>query len=216
VGVLLGQSGGTFAAAATYNSGNWLPCSVAIGDLNGDGRPDLAVANNWSTVGVLLGLSGGTFAAAATYSSGGTYPYSVAIGDLNGDGRLDLAVANSGDHGVGDNVAVLLNTLAFPLFSPHGTLFDVQPGGFMAGQLVQGTTNAFDGFNRLQVAAADYAPATQPLDLQDGSRTLVLPAQTIANLEVYREITVPSTGSQDFARTVDVFTNPTADRKSVV
>ena len=46
---------------------------MAIGDLNGDGRADLAVANTGSdNVGVLLGQAGGTFAAAATYSSGGT------------------------------------------------------------------------------------------------------------------------------------------------
>ena len=83
---------------------------------------------------------------------------------------------------------------AFPLFSPHGTLFDVQPGGFMAGQLVQGTNNAFDGLNRLQVAAVDYAPATQQPNLQDARRTLVLPPQAMADLEVHREITVPDTG----------------------
>ena len=79
-----------------------IPMSVAIGDLNGDGRADLAVANSGSgTVGVLLGQAGGTFAAAATYSSGGSNPMSVAIGDLNGDGRADLAVANYGSGNVG-------------------------------------------------------------------------------------------------------------------
>ena len=95
--MLLGQSDGTFAAAATYSSGGSYPYSVAIGDLNGDGRPDLAVANSTASnnVGVLLGQSGGTFAPAVTYSSGGIEPASVAIGDLNGDGRPDLAVANA-------------------------------------------------------------------------------------------------------------------------
>jgi hypothetical protein len=108
-------------------------------------------------------------------------------------------------------VGVLTNTLAFPLFSPHGTLFEVQPGGFMAGQLVHGTNSAFDGLNRLQVAGVDYAPAPEPLNLQDAGRTLVLAPRTIASLEVHREITVPATGSQDFARTVDVFTNSTGN-----
>ncbi len=69
------------------------PYSVAIGDLNGDGFLDLAVANSSSnTVSVLLGTGGGAFAAATLFSVGGR-PRSVAIGDLNGDGLLDLAVA---------------------------------------------------------------------------------------------------------------------------
>ena len=49
-------------------------------------------------------------------------------------------------------MGVLPNSQAFALFSPHGLLFDVQADGFMAGQLVNGSDNAFDGLNRLQVA----------------------------------------------------------------
>jgi len=122
VGVLLGQSDGTFSAPATYSSGGSNPFSVAIGDLNGDGLPDLAVANyDSNNVGVLLGQPDGTFAAAATYSSGGSNPCSVAIGDLNGDGLPDLAVANFGS----DNVGVLFGqsdgTLAGATYSSGGS-----------------------------------------------------------------------------------------------
>src|SRR5437867_3097436 len=71
------------------------PQSVAIGDLNGDGRPDLAVANGGcNTVSVLLGNGNGTVGPKNDYGTG-NYPYSVAIGDLNGDGKPDLAVANA-------------------------------------------------------------------------------------------------------------------------
>src|SRR5205823_5392127 len=67
---------------------------VAIGDLNGDGKPDLAVANLYpSTVSVLLGNGDGTFGAKTDFDGGG---YWVATGDLNGDGKPDLAVANFG------------------------------------------------------------------------------------------------------------------------
>jgi hypothetical protein len=44
------------------------------------------------------------------------------------------------------------------LTGPNGSAFDVAYGGFGAGQLVQGTSNAFDGLNRLQVGGADYTP----------------------------------------------------------
>ena len=68
---------------------------VAVGDFNGDGNLDLAVANEVSgTVAVLLGNGNGTFAAATTFSTGGSDPDSLAVGDFNGDGKLDLAVAN--------------------------------------------------------------------------------------------------------------------------
>ena len=65
--------------------------------LNGDGKPDLAVANTDSnTVSVLLNNGTGTFAAKVDYPTG-SYPDSVAVADLNGDGKPDLAVANVND-----------------------------------------------------------------------------------------------------------------------
>src|SRR2546429_36526 len=83
----------TFATAVNYGA-HTTPESVAIGDLNRDGIPDLAVANyTTGDVSVLLGVGDGTFATAVNYGAH-TTPLSVAIGDLNGDGKLDLAVAN--------------------------------------------------------------------------------------------------------------------------
>src|SRR5205807_1568483 len=89
------------------------PLSVAAGDLNGDGRPDLAVANyGANTVSVLLnttapGAATPSFAPRLDFPTG-TNPFSVAIGDLNGDGRPDLAAANCG----ANTVSVLRNTTA--------------------------------------------------------------------------------------------------------
>ena len=93
VSVLLGNGDGSFQTAVNYGAGDH-PHSVAIGDLNGDGGRDLAVANYGSnTVSVLLGNGDGSFQSTVNYGADDG-ALSVAIGDLNGDGDRDLAVAN--------------------------------------------------------------------------------------------------------------------------
>jgi len=81
------------------------PYFVAIGDFNGDGKPDLVVADYlYDTVGVLLNTGNGAFAAPVTYAVGQS-PWALAVGDFNGDGHLDLVVANANDN----TVSVLIN-----------------------------------------------------------------------------------------------------------
>ena len=74
------------------------PVSVAVGDFNGDGHLDLAVANGTVsiTVSILLGNGDGSFQRMRTYvvSNESGIASSVAVGDFNGDGKLDLAVTN--------------------------------------------------------------------------------------------------------------------------
>jgi hypothetical protein len=102
VGVLLGNGNGTFQAAQSYASGGYTAVSVAVGDFNGDGKPDLAVANQCQSsgncsngsVGVLLGNGDGTFQSAQNYGSGGNNTAAVAVSDLDEDGRADLVLAN--------------------------------------------------------------------------------------------------------------------------
>ncbi|MGA2653308.1 MAG: FG-GAP-like repeat-containing protein [Terracidiphilus sp.] len=94
--ILLGNGGGTFTQAAnspvTVGSGS---ISVAAGDFNGDGVPDLAVVNyGQNTLTILLGQGNGTFAATTTNPATGGAPSFVAVGDFNGDGVPDLAVAS--------------------------------------------------------------------------------------------------------------------------
>ena len=72
------------------------PEALALGDLNGDGFPDLIAANNGSAnISVLLGKGDGTFQPAVNYPAGQN-PIAIAISDFNGDGKLDVAIANAG------------------------------------------------------------------------------------------------------------------------
>jgi len=91
------------------------PWSVSVGDFNGDGKIDLAVANRGSdTVSVLLRNASNTGFDPKVDVATGTRPSSVSVGDFNGDGKTDLAVANYGSN----TVSVLLRNAANAGFEP--------------------------------------------------------------------------------------------------
>ena len=101
----------SFAAKVDFVTGA-NPYFVVIGDIDGDGKPELVVTNvssvsvsvlrNTSTSG---SINASSFAAKVDFTAG-FHPVTVAIGDLDGDGKPDAIVANQ----LSDNISVLRNT----------------------------------------------------------------------------------------------------------
>jgi len=111
VWIMLGNGDGTFQTAKAYVGSNVaIVRGVAAGDLNKDGKIDLAVASSDSdgfAVNILLGNGDGTFGAPLAYAAG-PFPTAVAVGDFNRDGNADLAVLSSDGGFAKGGVAVLL------------------------------------------------------------------------------------------------------------
>lgn len=123
-------SGGelSFAAKVDSSSGSSAQ-AIAVGDLDGDGKPEIAVVNSSAaTVSVLRNTSSAgtlSFAARATFTTD-LQPYSIAIGDVDGDGKFDLVTcnANGGNISVFRNTNTTIGTLSF------ATRVDFAAGGF--------------------------------------------------------------------------------------
>ncbi len=88
----------SFAARVDSSAGGSAQ-AVAIGDLDGDGKPDLAIVNSSAgTVSVLRNMSTvGTlsFANRSYFSQWEVNPFTLAIGDIDGDGKLDIVTGNA-------------------------------------------------------------------------------------------------------------------------
>jgi len=103
--VYLGNGNGTFTEGETVPGG--FASAVTVGDLNGDGHPDLIALTGYPDqfLTTYLGNGDGTFQAGVNYPLTGT-PTFVAVGDFNGDHKQDLALTEY----IGNAVSTMLNT----------------------------------------------------------------------------------------------------------
>jgi hypothetical protein len=115
VQVYLGGGDGSFGYRGSYAIPS-VPSSVALGDMNGNGKTDIVTAgSDANSVSLLMGDGDGTFGVTQNYAAGTTYSASaVVIGDFNGDHKPDLAVTDDStdrDNSSGgtSSVAVRLN-----------------------------------------------------------------------------------------------------------
>lgn len=138
-----------FSAAVGFATGLW-PISVPIGDLDGDGKPDVVVANYTdNTISVLRNTSTvGTINYAAKIDlATGNGPSSVAMGDLDGDGKLDLAVANLSVN----TISVFRNT------SAPGSISFIAAEDAVTGEAPQGVSiGDVDGDGKADLVVATF------------------------------------------------------------
>jgi hypothetical protein len=152
-----------FNLAAGYNSTGIHVSTLATGDFNRDGVPDLVVANSGlSTLGILLGQGDGTFGEGATDIVGNSL-VAAAAGDFNGDGKLDIVAADQGA-----NAVIVLpgngdGTFGAPLSYAAGT----SPSALAVGD--------FNGDGRPDAAVVNELDNTASVLLNNGAGGLQAP-----------------------------------------
>ena len=230
---------GSFAAKVDFATGT-VPNIIVVGDLDGDGKLDLAVSNNSaSTISIFRNTSTSgsittsSFAAKVDFSVGSN-PRGIALNDIDGDGKLDIAVANK----TGNTVSVLYNTstsgsitsgsfaaqITFSSSSPNEIVFSDLDGDGKAEMLVaNGASNITSVYlntaSRGSITSSSFATAatyttgsfaegaaTGDID-GDGKQDMVIVNSSSNTVSLFRNTS--TLGSLGFAAKVDFTTGTT-------
>jgi hypothetical protein len=193
VSVLLGNGDakGTFQAAKTSTVGTNIQ-SLALADLNNDGKMDVVTADSSSgMVSALLSKGDGTLSLPIT-ATVGTEPSAVAAGDFNGDGLPDVAAANSGS----GNVSVLLNDGTWP--APNAPSLSINNVSVTEGET--GTINAVFTVSlsaaSSQTITVHYATADGTATVADNDYSTTSGTLTFAPNQTTATIPVPVVGDR--------------------
>jgi predicted outer membrane repeat protein len=148
-----------FGQLPDFSDGGSANFHTALGDLNGDGKPDL-IRSVPGNIRVYLGLGNGRFAAGISYAAGDLPAQSV-VADLNNDGKLDVVVANRGAAD-GGSMSVLLG-------NGNGTLQtqSVLSVGFVVNRMV---VTDYNKDNKADILAVGYPSGSIPTE----GRSLIL------------------------------------------
>lgn len=190
VSILLGDGTGHFISTANLTAtASSFPRSVAVGDFNGDGKQDLAVANSGSgNVSIFPGHGTGQFGSARTFAAG-TDPYSIAAGDFNGDGKQDLAAANY----TSSSVSILLGAGAGNFGAPTNLGAGTFPYSIAVGD--------FNGDGKQDLAVVNNGSNSISIFMGDGAGHFATPLNLLADCGPYSVATGDFNGDtkQDLA-----------------
>ena len=177
VSTRLQSSAGAFVLPTRFGVGTG-PANLVVVDVNGDGRPDLVVANaDDQTVTIRLAdpARPGFFQPAIVLATPGRTPLDVAVGDLNGDGRMDIVVAASGANSVLVFTQTATGTFNLPVAYTVGgdpqamTVADLDGNGF-ADIAVATTANTVSVLLQTSAgvfaSAVDYTTGVQPVAIK--------------------------------------------------
>jgi hypothetical protein len=190
VGVLLGNGNGTLQDSITQEI-EYVPATVAAGDLNGDGNMDAVLSYDLGGVAVFLGNGDGTLQTPVNFDTSGISYYMV-VDDLNLDGKLDVAVASTLGPGPVDGVDVLWG-------NGDGTL---QPARFFASSVsglpVVGDLNG-DHLPDIALGDEDYGVGTMlntgVVSFSPNTAPLSFPVQPVDTVSSRRTVKLTNNGS---------------------